>query len=192
MNHDDAPGAFDGESFLASVAREDGEEVAAFFRRLFTHGRTVAAQLDWGTGSSPAVAGWYLMDGVPSTVWVATTGGPNGRASVGVWLAELLPYVPTAQFEEMLHGFEELPLRLTPTAQTAQTAPAAQAADPRASGFQGRCFALAVRDLLANPAQVDLLFDALDRVAAAEGDMRAPFRAFISPYEWGERGEHGG
>lgn len=170
----------DDESFLAWVAREDGEAVAGFFRRLFSRGSRAQAELDWGTGPSLAIVGWYLLDGIPSTVWVATAGGVHGRASLGVWLAEMLPYVPASQLEEVVRGFEEVPLLR------------AQAKDADASEFRARCFARPVSDLLAHPAQVDQLFDAFDRVAAAEADMRAPFRSFISPYEWGERGEHGG
>lgn len=164
----------DEAAFLAAAAADGGRDVEEFFRWLFDTVRSAGMGIDRGAAPTPTAVGWCVLDGTPSIIWVATTGGAGGTPGLELWLTELLARVAVSPYREIV-----LALFVIPLVQQGLEA-------------NGTRAVLEVGNLVANPNQSDQMLSVLAQIAEAGRSSGAAFRTPGGLYSWGERGEHGG
>ncbi|MFA7248295.1 MAG: hypothetical protein WC273_01530 [Dehalococcoidia bacterium] len=171
---------FDADAFLAFAAASAREDVLALLRRWIERGRASGALLAAGDDAASPVVARYVLEGQLVTVWTATPLGASGAPEIQLRITDLLARVPAQDFDEIVGRFEAIPVIRTGLAEA------------RAEGRDRATIVIMARELLAHPDHAELLLDAIDRAVTSGPDALGPFRAFMSPYQWGERGEHGG
>lgn len=161
-------------AFLAAAATDVGREVEEFFRRLFDTVRNAGMGIGRGAAPTPTAVGWCVLDGTPSIIWVATTGGAGRAASLELWLVEILSRIAASPYREIVLALFSNPLVR--------------------QGLEvgGTRAVLAVGDLVASPEQSHQMLSVLAQIAEAGRASGTSFRTPGRLYSWGERGEHGG
>ena len=72
------------ETFMASAEERTNPTVVEFFKRLFNHVEHHDGRLNWGSGASAGVSGWFPFSGKSRPVWTANVGGlnPSGAPNI--------------------------------------------------------------------------------------------------------------
>lgn len=72
---------WDKQRFLEEAAQHCTEPELKFLEDLLVHREGKSGRFNWGTGATPGVTGWYVVDGVETPIWNVNVGGPNAQAT---------------------------------------------------------------------------------------------------------------
>lgn len=72
---------WDKQRLLDEAAQHCTEQELKFLAELLAHREGKSGRFSWGSGATPGVTGWYVVDGVDTPVWNVNVGGPSAQAT---------------------------------------------------------------------------------------------------------------
>lgn len=99
------------ETFLEAARSRVSETQFQLIQRLFADVDRRGNKLNWGRGGTPGVAGWYVIGGRPTGLWVlnASTESPDSRAYLQFYLGDHLAWTSPEVMELVAAHLEKIP-----------------------------------------------------------------------------------